>query len=351
MHSNASIRSISWKVAAGVLAMVFVLSVVSLVFLGGQVSGVLSTVGASVGGPYIGGDGQPGSDAGDGSNGSTANGSSGGSSSNGSGGSSGDSSGDGSGSGTSSGVVLAVPRADPLVIKTGTISMRVPDVTAAITTATTRISGLGGYASGSKRSGTGEDLHATVTFRIPSAAWDGALIAVRATGQVLDEETGTEDVTTKVVDLGARIRNLQVTEQALQSIMGKASAIKDVLTVQEQLTDIRGQIEQLTAEKAHLEEQASFSTLTATFYLPPEAAVVVAQTSGFDPSREVDAATAKLIRGLQKLAKAGIWFGIVWLPLLLALAIGSAIAFVVGRWIVRRWGPRPPIDWVRIPGE
>ena len=345
MHTDRS-RSTSWKTAAGALAVVAALVLVGTMFLGGQVSSILSTVGSSVGGPGSGAYEQPGDvGAGDGagSNGSSSNGSSGGSSANGG------SSGNGAGSGP--GVVLAVPRDELLVIKTGTISIQVADVAPAITAATNKVDALGGYASGSKRSGTDGELRVTITFRIPSAAWDQALVAVRQTGDVLDEETTTEDVTSQVVDLGARIRNLQVTEQALQSIMDKAGSIKDVLTVQDQLTQTRGEIEQLSAQKAHLEEQASFSTLTATFALKPEPAVVVAQTSGFDPSKEVDAATAKLIRGLQKLAKAGIWFGIVWLPVLLALAIGSAIVFVIGRWIVRRWGPRPPAGWVQVTGE
>jgi hypothetical protein len=185
-----------------------------------------------------------------------------------------------------------------------------------------------------------------VTFRIPSEQWDGALIAVRGTGEVQIEETSTDDVTSKVVDLGARIRNLQVTEQALQSIMDKAGTIKDVLTVQEQLTDIRGQIEELTAQQAHLEEQASFSTLTATFQVKPAPAVVLAQTSGFDPSKETDAATAKLIRGLQRLARAGIWFGIVWLPILLTIAIGLAIAFFISRRVHRWWIGSHPVDLI-----
>jgi hypothetical protein len=132
--------------------------------------------------------------------------------------------------------------------------------------------------------------------------------------------------------------------------MDKATVVKDVLSVQQQLTDTRGEIERLTAERAHLEEQAAFSTLTATFALPPEPAVVVAQTSGFDPAEEVDAASAKLIRALQRVARAGIWFGIVWLPILLALAIGSAIAFVVGRRIAHRWN-RPAIEFVEVAGE
>lgn len=330
--------SISWKTIAAVLGLGTMVVILSVVTLGSQVSGILSTVGASIPGGYGGDDGDYGDDEqpvdqpgdGDGSGGGDVG--------------SGPYGGPGPAGGSGSGVVLAVPRDDALVIKTGRMTIQVADVTPALTAATERISALGGHASGSKRSGAGEDLRAMVTFRIPSGQWDAALNALRLTGEVLDEETSTEDVTTKVVDLGARIRNLQVTEHALQSIMDKASAIKDVLTVQAELTTTRGEIEQLTAEKAHLEEQAAFSTMTATFQLQPAPAVVVAQTTGFDAAKEVDAATAKLIRAAQKVATAGIWFGIVWLPILLALAIGATFTILVIRWLARRWARLQPAD-------
>ena len=346
MHSNHQDGSIGWKTIAAALGIGTVVVMLSVMMLGSQVSGILSTVGSSVCSPCDGdyGTGIVGSDGSDvdgpGTDGSGTDGSGT------------DGSGDGSGSGSvpyggpgpGPGVVFAAPRDDLLVIKTGRITVQVADATPAITAATERIAALGGYASGSKRSGTGDGLEATVTFRIPSAQWDAALNAVRSTGEVLGEETSTEDVTSDVVDLGARIRNLQVTEAALQAIMDKATVIKDVLSVQDQLTETRGTIEQLTSEKAHLEEQAAFSTLTTTFVLEPEPAVVVAQTSGFDPVEEVDAATAKLIRALQKVARAGIWFGIVWLPILLALLIGVGITWFVGRRVARWWDRLHPVD-------
>ncbi|HET8784659.1 MAG TPA: DUF4349 domain-containing protein [Candidatus Limnocylindrales bacterium] len=331
METHQQHRSLGAKTIAVALALGTVAVIAALFFMGSQVSGILSTVGASVGNPYQGGYGDPGDqpdqpdeqagndDAGSGS---------------------GDGSAPDGGPGPASGgggIVLAVPRDELLVIKTGRMTIQVADVTAGVTASTDAIAGVGGYASGSRRSGSGEERSATVTFRIPSAAWDAALNALRRTGLVLDEETSTEDVTTKVVDLGARIRNLQATERALQAIMDKASVIKDVLSVQDELTETRGQIEQLTAEKAHLEEQAAYSTMTATFQLQPAPAVVVAQTSGFDAAKEVDGATARLIRAAQRVARAAIWFGIVWVPILLVIAIGVAITFFVGRRFVRWW--------------
>ena len=48
----------------------------------------------------------------------------------------------------------------------------------------------------------------------------------------------------------------------------------------------------------------------------------------------VDEATASLVNILQALTTAGIWFAIVWLPMLLVL--GAIIAIVV--WVGRRLG-------------
>ncbi|HTK44802.1 MAG TPA: DUF4349 domain-containing protein, partial [Patescibacteria group bacterium] len=122
----------------------------------------------------------------------------------------------------------------------------------------------------------------------------------------------------------------------LQAIMDRASVIKDVLSVQSELTKVRGQIEELSARKAHLEEQAAYSTLEVTFSLKPPNPVKVEQ-AGFDPGAEADRASATLVGIGQDAAVVGIWFGIVWLPILVVLGIVGGIGYVIAR-RVRRHG-------------
>lgn len=247
----------------------------------------------------------------------------------------GEAAGDGNGTDTGTGV-YALDRPDLLIIKTGSIVIQVAGIDAAVDAATRAIVGFGGYASASERSGEDDDAYASVTYRIPADRWDEALAAIRGLGaKVLDERTGTQDVTGEVVDLAARIKNLQATEVAFQEIMTRATAIKDVLAVQAELTQVRGEIERLTAQKQRLEEQAALSTLTVTFSLKQNP--VLASTKEFDPGTEVDEATASLVRILQAVAAAGIWFGIVWLPILIVLGIVALVAFAV----LRRFR-RPP---------
>jgi Domain of unknown function (DUF4349) len=237
----------------------------------------------------------------------------------------------------------AADRPDLLVIKTGTMTIQVGGIDGAITAATQAIDLLGGYVSASQRSGEDADAYASITYRVPANRWDEALAAVRGVGlKVLDEQSGTEDVTGQVVDLAARIKNLQATETAFQQIMTRATEIKDVLAVQAQLTQVRGEIEQLTAQKVRLEEQAAMSTLTVTFSLKPDP--VLHSQVQFDPGTEVDQATASLVRILQAIATAGIWFGIVWLPILVFAGVIALVAYAIVRRIRRAAPPALTAD-------
>ena len=318
MHDDDG--QLHWSRILGVLVLALVLGATALILAGGQVSKILSTVGASVGDggvPQYGGEpAQPASGGGP-------------------------NSGDAGAGGVPDGVPLtSVTRPDLLVIKTGTLSLQVTAIDKALGDAGGIVSSLGGYAAGSDRTGDPEQPRASVTYRIPAASWETAFDRLRGLAQeVLAEHSSTEDVSAKVVDLGARITNLQATERALQAIMDRAGAISDVLAVQSELTTVRGQIEELSAEKAHLEEQAAYSTLEVAFSIKPANPVNVEQ-AGFDPADEVDRASARLVGIGQDLAVVGIWFGIVWLPILIVLGILGGITFVIAR-RVRRDAPAP----------
>ncbi len=239
-------------------------------------------------------------------------------------------------SGSSVGPAAYDPNVDQaLIVKTGSMTLDVGDLDAALLKAQAAVTAAGGYVSGSDRAGQGGQQVATVTYRIPAAAWDRTLVAVRAVGsRVEKEQTNTVEVTGQVVDLGARIANLRVTEAALQAIMAKATKIPDVLAVQQQLTDVQGQIEELTAQKQHLQQQAAMSTLSVTFQVPVVAVTTAA--SGWDLGSQVDQATAQLIELAQGIASGAIWLGIVVLPLVLvALAV-----LVPAAWLARRLAAR-----------
>jgi Domain of unknown function (DUF4349) len=243
---------------------------------------------------------------------------------------------------------------DAKIIRTGTMALEVSDMTSALRVARDAIVGLGGYVGASTTSSQGDKPSAQITYRIPADKWEQALDVLRnltgLTTKVDTEHTEAVEVTGQVVDLQARIANLQASEIALQGIAEKATKISDVLEVQAQLTSTRGQIEQLTAQLKDLNDRAGYATLTVQYNVPVVAVQVAAK--GWEPAMVVDEAAATMVALLQSLGTAGIWFLIVWLPILLGLGLLTAVAIWIGRRLgLRRRVPGPPPPAGPVTGE
>lgn len=227
-------------------------------------------------------------------------------------------------------------RDDARIIRTGSVQLEVTDVPLALRTARDAIVAMGGYVGASNTSNSDEQPFAEITYRIPADRWEDALDVLRnlngLTKKVVNEQTQAVEVTGQIVDLEARIKNLRASETALQTIAANAVKVSDVLDVEARLTDVRGQIEQLTAQLVDLNDRAAFTTLTAYFSMPVVA--VELASKDWEPATTVDEATASLISIVQGLANAGIWFLIVWVPVLLLLGLVGGL----GVWFARRMG-------------
>ena len=238
---------------------------------------------------------------------------------------------------------------DAKIIRTGTMDLEVDNVPTAVRVARDAIRGFGGYIGASQTYNQDDQPYAEITYRIPVARWEDALDALRSlTGvstKVVSEQTQAVDVTGQVADLAARIRNLRASEVSLLAIAEKATRITDILEVQARLTEIRGQIEQLEAQQTDLGDRTAYATLAVSYRLPVVAAIET-QAKGWDPGAIFDEASASLVGVLQGIAGAGIWFLIVWLPVIVVVTLG--IAFML--WLLRRLGvldramrPTPPV--------
>jgi hypothetical protein len=235
---------------------------------------------------------------------------------------------------------------DARIVRTGSIELEVGDVPIALRAARDGIRAMGGYIGASETQSFDDSPIARITYRVPVERWEEALDLLRGLtgegGKVLSENTNAVEVTGAVIDLEARIKNLRASEAALQEISSRATRISDVLEVQAQLTTVRGQIEQLTAQLTQLNDQAAYATLTATFSVPIVAVQVAAER--WEPAKVVDEATASLVDILQALTTAGIWFAIVWVPVLVLIGgIGLVTVLILRRLgLLRSW--RRPRD-------
>ena len=141
-------------------------------------------------------------------------------------------------------------RDDLRIVYTGSLQLVVDDLEPALARAKAAVAAVGGYIGASQESNDADRPVATITYRIPASRWEDAIASLRGLAtKVVAEQTQAAEVGSQIVDLEARIKNLRASEAALQEIAKGAGKISDLIEVQAQLTEVRGEIEQLDAQR------------------------------------------------------------------------------------------------------
>ena len=100
------------------------------------------------------------------------------------------------------------------------------------------------------------------TLQVPSAELDATLSDLRALGRVSTESQGGEDVSDQHVDLAARLHNARESEERLLDILRtRTGKVTDVLAVEEQISQTRGEIEQMEAQLANLDKRVTYASI------------------------------------------------------------------------------------------
>jgi Domain of unknown function (DUF4349) len=176
---------------------------------------------------------------------------------------------------------------DRMVIRTAQLTIEVQQMEEALAGVRSIASRGGGYVSASDthiESVNGKDsMVANLTLQVRSDAADSAMSDLRALGKVTAENSGSQDVTDEYVDLDSNLRNLQASETAILKLMDRATQIQDVLSLQRELTNVRGQIERIQGRKTYLERRTDMATITVALRLPSPASTEPVQSGAWDP--------------------------------------------------------------------
>lgn len=154
--------------------------------------------------------------------------------------------------------------ADRHVIRKATMELKSPDVRGTFAKVGLLVSEAEGeYVEASTLSGDGASAMGQLTLRVSAARLSRVLNELRTMGKVTSENAGGEDVTDKVVDLEARIRNEQRVEGELLELLKKQSdaKLKDVLELRGEIDRVRERIEQLLGQREKLGRLTTLATV------------------------------------------------------------------------------------------
>jgi len=231
--------------------------------------------------------------------------------------------------GTAAPQAPALPR---MIIRTAEMSLIVSDTSAAIDKITAAASAANGYVADSKLWRDSELLRGTLTLRVPASNLDPTLAAIRKIGtRVQSEAMSSDDVSQEYVDLQSQVTNLEAAEVEMRGLMTtvreRTKKAQDILDVYEQLTQLRGQIEQAKGRLRYLGQMTALSTIKVE--LVPDAVAKPVVQPGWQPVAVFKDATRSLVGALEGIATMLIWIVVYVLPIVVLLVLGALIAWRV----------------------
>jgi hypothetical protein len=224
---------------------------------------------------------------------------------------------------------LAAPATNRQLIKTATLSMEVTDAPAVAQSIAEKATLLGGYVSDTKQRKVGDNrFQISLSARIPADKFDQTAQDIMALGTVLDYNASAQDVTEEYVDTDSRARNLKQTEERILEHLQRSAVLEDILKVEQELTRIRGQIEELDGRLRYLDNRVDFSTINITLVDTPRIEPI-APPEAYSPGQIASQELRSLLIFGRKALNVGIRLGVwtpVWLPLLIILLLMIRLA-------------------------
>jgi hypothetical protein len=168
----------------------------------------------------------------------------------------------------------ALPPLSGVLAITATVTVEVGDVRETLVTLPELIASYGGVVYDSEVSvGEPETATATVTIKVPPASLEKLIAGLTGAGRLLDRSQQTEEVSSQLTDLGARISTAQASVDRVRILLAAAKNLQEITSIEGELTVRETVLEQLLAQQRNLQDRVATSTLTVV--LTPAPPVVV----------------------------------------------------------------------------
>lgn len=209
---------------------------------------------------------------------------------------------------------------DRIIIQDTSLSLQVKDVTQTIDEIEEKTKSFGGFLINSQLSRPEGAASGSISVRIPEEKRKEAMDAFKKMAvKVVSESVNGRDVTDQYVDLEARLEVLYKTKIKYEEILEKAEKVTDLMSVQQQLTNLQSQIDNLKGQQKYYEQSAKLSRITI-YLSTDELALPYAPTNEWRPAVIFKEAVRSLLRTFRSIGSLMIWAA-VYIPILIPILL------------------------------
>lgn len=156
------------------------------------------------------------------------------------------------------------------VIRKGEISLVTKEMNRARTEIDDLLGRRGGYIASEDTTNdrAGRPEYSVLVLRVPEPAFDDAMTALGDIGRTEHADRSSEDVTTEVIDVDARVATQEASIARLQKLLDQATDIADMVRIESEIATRQADLESLEAQQKYLHDQTAMSTITVRLRAP-----------------------------------------------------------------------------------
>ena len=158
--------------------------------------------------------------------------------------------------------------ADRKIVKHSSMELETKDFENAISQIISTVNQNGGYIESQSVNGKSmryDDKYyerfADISARVPAENLDLVINSIGGICNVTSRWESIEDITDTYFDADAHLATLKLQEERLLEILSKAEKLEDVITLEQALSNVRYEIEALTARLRRMDSQVAYSYL------------------------------------------------------------------------------------------
>jgi hypothetical protein len=220
-----------------------------------------------------------------------------------------------------------IPAMERNVVKTGSLTVQVEAADKAEKLARQIAETAGGRVDQVQSSDlAGPSATIDMTLRIPVGRFEGTMEKLEALGTRMAKQVAVDDVTEQLIDMNARMKTMLAQEEVVRNMLRKANNLSDSLTINNDLTRLRGEIESIGAQRKSLASQAAYSTLQVRL-TQKQTAVAMASTDPNWFQTSWASAWGSGTAAFRSVVSGGMWL-VVFSPVWIALLLGC-------RWLIK----------------